>query len=305
MKGVLERRILLVTGTGGVAKTTVSAALAKAAARAGKRVLCCEPSLEPITPTTPSALATALGGGPGSSEDPIALAPGIDSVWLTPSSGHRRFLSQTLPVKVLADAAMRSTAIRKFLAAAPAFGEMGVLYHLLDLVRLRRLDGRFHYDLCIIDAPATGHALAFAQIPQMLLTVIPGGPIGATAREGLALLTDPHQTGAVVVTLPETLPVSEAIELCAGLAQHKVPLAQVVVNRMPEDPFTPEERLQVEKALAVSGPTFGGRSVQRMDRSLAAVGRLKEKLPGTELLIREHLQTGPALVEKVAAELTG
>ena len=60
-------------------------------------------------------------------------------------------------MKILADAAMRSNAIRRFLAAAPTFPEMGVLYRLLDLVRAKRRDGSVEHETIIVDLPATGH----------------------------------------------------------------------------------------------------------------------------------------------------
>ena len=124
-------------------------------------------------------------------------------------------------MKVIADSAMRSNVIRKFLAAAPTFPEMGVLYRLLDLSRKTLKTGGFAHETIIVDLPATGHALALAQIPQSLLTVIPTGPIADAVREGLKLLLDPKQTGAVVVTLPEALPISESIELLAGIHKPK------------------------------------------------------------------------------------
>ena len=85
------------------------------------------------------------------------------------------------------------------------------------LVRAKRRDGSDEHELIIVDLPATGHALALAQIPASLLRVIPTGPIANAVREGLDLLTDPARTGAIVVTLPETLPVSEALELVQGI----------------------------------------------------------------------------------------
>ncbi len=296
---LFSRRIVLVTGKGGVGKTTVSAALARVFARRGKRVLCGEVSPDA---SAPSAMAEALGGGPAG-EAPVEVAPNIWSVLLTPSMGHRRFLQDTLPIKLLADAAMRSGAVRKFLMAAPGFADMGVMYRLLDLVRQKEADGRWRYDACVIDSPATGHALALAQIPELLVRVIPAGPIGRTAREGLELLTDPTRTGAVVVTLPETLPMTEALVLCAGLTRRRVPLAGFIVNRVPVDPFTLEERSALDRLLAARGGVLGARELHRIDRASQAIRALGEDVPAPLTLVPEYAARTSELSELIADAL--
>jgi arsenite/tail-anchored protein-transporting ATPase len=196
---------------------------------------------------------------------------------------------------------MRASAIRRFLSAAPTFPEMGVLYRLLDLARLRRKDGSFEHETIIVDLPATGHALALAQIPQSLLRVIPSGPIAEAVREGLDLLLDPAQTGAVVVTLPETLPVSEAIELVRGIEHHRIPLAQMVVNRVPFDPFSEEERGALERLLAPVPPTLGERTIERIDRARLAIGRLSREVRVPIAALQDMWLDGPRLAEEVAS----
>src|SRR5205085_873127 len=123
-----------------------------------------------------SPLADALGLEK-LTEEAVMVTDNLRAAALAPALGHQRFLRDVLPMKILADAAMRSAAIRRFLAAAPTFPEMGVLYRLLDLVRAKRRDGSVEHETIIVDLPATGHALALAQIPQSLLRVIPTGPI--------------------------------------------------------------------------------------------------------------------------------
>jgi anion-transporting ArsA/GET3 family ATPase len=297
LKRLLPLRAVLVTGKGGVGKTTVAASLARFAAAQGKRVLAAEMAGEA---GAASALADALGVE-SLQDQPIDVAPNLRALVLSPALGHQRFLRDVLPMKLLADAAMRSAAIRRFLAAAPTFPEMGVLYRLLDLVRAKQRDGAPEHEMIIVDLPATGHALALAQIPQSLLRVIPTGPIAAAVREGLSLLMDPKQTGAVVVTLPETLPVSEAIELVKGIHLHEIPLAQVMVNRVPFDPFTDDERNAIRHVLDGRPPTLGARTLERIDRARVALRRLASEVTVPILALQDVWLDGPRLAEEMAS----
>lgn len=293
----VERRFVIVTGKGGVGKTAVSAALARAYAEAGKRVLAAE-----IVPDAevPSQLAEFLGGPPPE-EEPVLVGDGLWAALLTPSRGHLRFLQDTLPIRVLADAAMRSQALRKFLAAAPSFSDMGVMYAMLDLLRRVHPAGGPMFEVCVVDSPATGHALALAQIPEFLTRVIPKGPIFRAASEGVRLLTDPAMTACVVVTIPETLPVTEALELERGLARHGLKVAAMVVNRVPVDPFSREEREALRRVLPAGPPgVFGQRELQRIVRAEAAVALLEQRhLHAVELL--PDVDGGPAAVASALA----
>jgi anion-transporting ArsA/GET3 family ATPase len=297
LKSLLPLRAVLVTGKGGVGKTTVTASLARYAASHGKRVLCAEMVGDPAAS---SALADALGVERLDVE-PVTVAPGIKAVLLAPHLGHVRFLRDVLPMKLLADTAMRSAAIRRFLAAAPTFPEMGVLYRLLDLARKKLKDGTDEYEMIIVDLPATGHALALAQIPASILRVIPTGPIANAVREGLELLTDNARTGAVVVTLPETLPVSEALELIKGIEHHHIPVSRLFVNRVPFDPFSEEERAVVRGLLVGRGPTLGARSMDRIDRARVALARLHREVKVPMTALQDVWIDGPRLAEEMAS----
>ena len=297
---LFTRRALLVTGKGGVGKTTIAATLARVAAAQGKRVLCTEVAAEG---ETSSPLGRAFGCPEASAEEPVVVAPGVRLLLLTPTAGHRQFLRDTVRLRFLADAAMKASGIRAFLAAAPTFPEMGILYRFLDLVRQQRDDGSPAHELVIVDLPATGHALAFAQFPAALLRLIPGGPVGAAVRDGLARVTDPAQTAAVVVTLCESLPVSEAIELVRGLVSTDVHVAAVILNRLCRDPFDAEERAAVDGFVAAHAPLLGARSLGRIDLGRAAVRRLQRERGRPIHLVEDAAEDGPRVPLTLAAGL--
>lgn len=291
--GLLEqvhRRLIIVTGKGGVGKSTVTAAMGRAFAAQGKRVLVSEivPNAE-----TPSALHAALGG-PKPTEEPALAGEHLWVALLTPTMGHLRFLQDALPIRLLADAAMRSQGLKKFLSAAPGFSDMGIMYRMLDLMRRTHPSGAPMFEICIIDSPATGHALALAQIPEFLTRVIPGGPIYRAAHEGIKILTDPATTGCVIVTLPETLPVTEAMDLEKGLNKHHITVSAIVVNRVPRDPFSAEERKAISEVLSTGNTSvFGARELRRIERAEAALALLREKRPQHSVVLPEVAGVGP------------
>jgi anion-transporting ArsA/GET3 family ATPase len=298
---LVQRRLIIVTGKGGVGKTSLTAALARAFAAAGKRVLAAE-----IVPRaeSPSALHLALGG-PAPREEPRLALQGLWTALLTPAVGHLRFLQDALPLRVLADAAMRSQAVRKFLAAAPGFSDMGVMYRMLDLLKRVLPGGEPAFDICVVDSPATGHALALAQIPEFLTRVIRAGPIARAAAEGVRLLGDASLTTCVVVTLPELLPVTEALELEQGLTRKGLSVSAFVVNRVPVDPFSAEERAALLPLLETQGPLLlGTREVRRIERAESALALLQERRPQHTVVLHEVEATGPVVVEALASQLT-
>lgn len=298
---LVQRRLIIVTGKGGVGKSTLTAAMGMALAAKGQRVLISE--IVPFA-DTPSQLAAALGGK-RPSEEPTLLGENLWVSLLTPTVGHLRFLQDSLPIRLLADAAMRSQGLRKFLSAAPGFSDMGVMYRMLDLMRREHPSGGPMFEVCIVDSPATGHALALAQIPEFLTRVIPGGPIFRAAQEGVRILTDPNTTGTVIVTLPETLPVTEAMDLEKGLGKHRLPVSAIVVNRVPRDPFSPDERKAIKEVLknGAEHPVFGARELQRIERAEAALALLREKHPEHAVVLSEVEGVGAEASRNLVAQL--
>lgn len=295
-----DRQLVLVTGKGGVGKTTLSAALARAASDAGKRTLAAE-----ITSDvgTQSALLGIFGVGWAKGELPVNLGPRLDGVRITPAIGHKLFLRAALRVGLIADAAMRSAALNRFLNAAPAFPEIGTLYQLVWLLRLDR------YDKIIVDLPATGHALGLAKLPRTVSRVVPRGLIKEAISEGLEVLTNPDRCAAVVASLPETLPVTESFELAAGLDQLSVPVAAMVLNQVPDNPFTEDElRALDEHVRSKRGELLlGTRELRRLERALVARKTFRDGVDGRVIAAELPVFRGgwPQIVEGVAGALVG
>lgn len=275
MRRLLERRVVLVAGKGGVGRTSLTGALALKAARLGRRVLVAEIS-------EPSQGYSALGrlfGHEHLSVEPRKLADGIWGCLLWSREGQGRFLHTVLPKAIPVKRVLGSRALGSFIDAAPSFNEMGVFYHMLSLLKEMNDRGGFTWDLILIDMPATGHALALTSLPEVLLRLLPDGRIADLMREGQAFMSDPRKAAAVVVTLPETLPVTEALELVQGLRDTQVPVGGIVVNRVPEDPFTSAEKQALGPLLA-SPELYGVPSWRRVWGSRRALERLVAARPG-------------------------
>jgi anion-transporting ArsA/GET3 family ATPase len=276
----------------------MTAAAAHVAAKRGRRVLVCEVGDDPMDY---SPLARHFGRDrlPMSVEE---LAPGVRGVVLLARSGQELFLKSVLRSGALARAALNSDALRRLLSAGPSFKEMGVFFQLLTLLRAERKEGEPEHELILIDMPATGHTLSLTGLPELLLKLVPRGPIAAALKEGQSYLNDPQRGAAWVVTLPETLPVSECLELLEGLAKTGMPVGGVLMNRVPVDPFTAVEREALAGPLERAHP-LGMQGFQRpvlAQRELARL-RVGTKLPVVLVPEVPHETLLPSLVEALGA----
>lgn len=219
---LLDRKLLVVTGKGGVGRTTLTAALGLAAGRLGKRTTIVELHGE-------DALARRVGFD-HAQYAPREIAPGVDVRSLSPLASVSDFGQRKLGLGGLASWFFESRLMSGFLEAVPG---------LHDLVQLGKIEDMLNhpigddpvYDLAVLDAPATGHGLTLMSAATTMRAMTSVGPFADLAAIIEAFLEDPSKTGFVLGTLPEQLPVLEGLDLARALtAEHTPPLA-VLVNR--------------------------------------------------------------------------
>lgn len=286
------------TGKGGVGRTTIAAGLAVAAAQLGRRVLLTEIG-EPDGDYSPLA---RLFGRDNLPELPEEIGSGVSACVLHARLGHEAFLADVLPVPALVKAGMRSKALRRFLDMAPSFKEMGVFNYLLTLLKERDREGGYAHELVIVDMPATGHTLALTGLPETLLQIVPVGPVAEALREGQEILNNPATGAACVVTLPETLPVTESLELIEGLRETNMPIGAALVNKIMTDRFSEAER-DALMPIVEAHPVYGrSRFLSQIDNRQAVV-RLKRNANVPIAIIPEYTETGTELLERIAAAL--
>lgn len=226
LESLVTRRLLVVSGKGGVGKTTVAAALAKLAADAGRTVL--------LVSTDGRGDAAALLGKKDTGYREAELAPGLHSLTADFDALLTDFVHVVAPFRLLADRILAVPAFRFFTRATPGLPDLLLLGKIREILRRKRSTAREpRVDLVVLDAPATGHALSLVALPRTLLATVPAGPVRKLAEWLDALLSDPKHAALVVVSEPEDFAAKETEELIAG-AREKAGLATalVVVNRV-------------------------------------------------------------------------
>ena len=231
---------MFVTGKGGVGKTTVAAALGQHTAASGQRTL--------IIETASDGRLAHLFGHRQLGGTPQRLRAGLDAVRVDTRELVEEYFTRLLRFPILSKRLLGSQTFNALTAAAPGITEFLLLEKLLGWMEPGLGKRRRGYAVVIVDGPATGHALRLLRTPRVLATMVPGGPIGKTARSLLALLSDHHRTHVLLVSLPEEMAVRETVEaqhaLQGDLALH---VTRPVINRVFPRRFTASEAAQIER----------------------------------------------------------
>jgi anion-transporting ArsA/GET3 family ATPase len=280
----LDRRALIVvTGKGGVGKTTVTAVLGHVLRDRGRRTLLLE--------TDPRESLHQLCGTPPSEGEAVEVSEGLWHLSLRPRDEIEALVRSRVKVPLLAGAVAASPVFRHFVEAAPGLKELAVLGRALRLVDGRAGPG---VDTVILDAPATGHGVSLLAAPRLAADVMGSGPAAQLAHEIAALVDDADRCAVVVVTLAEEMPVQETIELIAALEERiGRPPDLVVVNAL--YPPIPAGRRRGAEQLWT----------RRRAMNEAEMARLRRRWSGRTLelpLLPED--PGPALVRRLAPFLS-
>jgi anion-transporting ArsA/GET3 family ATPase len=242
-----DRRFIFVTGKGGVGKTTVSAALARALASRGKRVLIAMCNAKERISTM---FASDLVG-----PEIISVAERIWAVNMEPELAFQEYGRMVLKVPGLYRVVFQNKYVRGFLPAVPGLAEWAMLGKAWFHATERDERGRLRFDVVLLDAPATGHGLDMLRVPKVIVEVVPPGVLRRDAESAWRMFTDPEQTAVVVVTLPEEMPVTETLELVKSIRHElELPLGALAINAVLPTLFSEAERATLARVETHGAP---------------------------------------------------
>jgi anion-transporting ArsA/GET3 family ATPase len=237
---VLDKRLIFVTGKGGVGKSTVATALGLLAAQRGKRTIVAELASQ-------QRVQRAFDH-PGARFRELELAPGLFTISIDPEHAMEEYLH--VKAGRLGQLLSSSRLFQAFAMATPGMRELLSIGKVWELAQLqRRTSGAAPYDLVVVDAPATGHGVGILRTPRTFADIARVGPIAHQGRTIATTIADRTFTGLVAVATPEEIPVNETLWLSDALAGENMELDAVIVNATYPSRFDSDEVTELADAL--------------------------------------------------------
>jgi len=239
----LTKRLLIVAGKGGVGRSTVTAALAVAAARRGLRTIVAETASR-------DDVARLLGGHAADPLVEVELRDAVHHVTIDRRPALEEYLRYEVPGAFPAATLARSATFQAFVEATPGMSDLLTVGKVWELLQRPRHKPRARgYDMVILDAPASGQLVGLLGAPRTFSAIARVGPVAKQAAKIEHSLTDAQTVGVVVVATPEQLAVSEALVLQTTLAERfGIELGSVVANRVFPSRFTREDAVALAAA---------------------------------------------------------
>jgi anion-transporting ArsA/GET3 family ATPase len=241
---LLDKKLVVVTGKGGVGKSTISFALGLAAAARGKRTIVCEVASQENASRVFNRAAVGF--------NEVEMAENLWSISIDPDEAMREYVLLQLKVKAARDMLFRSKLFNYLAAATPGLKELVTIGKIWELAQGddRKVKKGRRYDTVIVDAPATGHGIGFLQTPRTFAAIARVGPIHSQAQALDAFITDHSATGVAIVSLPEEMPVNESASLEHALTgEVGVAVDQVYLNGLYPERFESGEAKTLEGAI--------------------------------------------------------
>ncbi len=297
---LLDRRLIFVTGKGGVGKSTLATAMGLLAARRGLRTIVAELAAQERVQRTFEH--------EGEQFEEVELAPGLFTISIDPQHAMEEYLK--IKVGPLGHALSMSRLFHAFAMATPGMRELLSIGKVWELAQLQRQTrGAAPYDFVVVDAPATGHGVGILRTPRTFAEIARVGPIARQGRRISTTIADRDFTGVVAVATPEEMAINETLALSDALAEDGRQLELVVVHALYPARFANEEVDELEAALprtrSPAARSALGAAISEHARALMQreqVQRLRDGLdaPLVELpyVFADHL--GPSELELLA-----
>ena len=282
----LEKRVLFVTGKGGVGKSTVAIALGIRAALEGKRAIVVEVS------ATENASRIFRQADVGFKE--VEMANDLWAISIDPEDSMREYVLLQLKVKAMRDLLFRSRMFTYLAAATPGLNELVTIGTIWELAQIdRKVKHGRKYDLVIVDLPATGHGISYLQSPRTFANIARVGPIHSQALQLQEMINDHEHSGTVIVSLPEEMPVNETKNLEDQLNDDvNVAVDRVIMNGLYEESFNKTDLKAIKRLRKSDDPEIraaGKAAISQCSRSASQ----SEQLERLEGLVKAPVTTLP------------
>jgi hypothetical protein len=195
---MLHKRLVIVSGKGGVGKSAVTSGLALLGQRHGLRILA-------VGMDSGGGLSAHFGTGPLEFK-PREVRPGLHAMHMVRSDALLEYLTLQLRLPGMGRFGAVARAFDALATAAPAVREIVTIGKILWEVREDR------WDMVVVDAAPTGQIASYLRAPASISELVATGRIRAQAEWMAETLADPSKTQLVLVTLAEELPTSETQE---------------------------------------------------------------------------------------------
>jgi anion-transporting ArsA/GET3 family ATPase len=272
--GLLDHRLIFVTGKGGVGKSTVAIALGLLGARRGLRTVVAElASQERVR-------RTFAHESDGSHE--VQLTPGLFTISIDPQQAMDEYLRiKTGPV---GQALGRARVFQAFAMATPGMRELLSIGKVWELAQLERKTQAAPYDLVVVDAPATGHGVGILRTPRTFADIARVGPISRQGGLIASTIADRDFTAIVAVSTAEEMPVNETLVLRDSLEREGLSLDAVLLNALYPTRFEEAESEQLASVLT--------RTRSRLARSALSAALSEHTRAAFQQEQRERLAAG-------------
>ncbi|MCX7944883.1 MAG: hypothetical protein N2746_10295 [Deltaproteobacteria bacterium] len=224
---LLNRRVHLITGKGGVGKSVISISLAVTLRSRAKKVLFAQMSPIEVNADASDELFYKLRSS----------LPRIDYIYIEPKSALEEYATMVLRFKRLYKLIFEDKMVRSSLRAMPSLSFLLLIGKLWYYCTLKDKNNDFLYDYVVVDAPSTGMAISMLNLPRIINDAAPSGPLRDRAIDIENMLTDRDATAVHIATTCEETPVNEALEIYRTLSERlSIQFGVLFVNQFEDMP---------------------------------------------------------------------